>query len=69
MGDANLPFDEELSDIRISLRLENKLHHMLCLDVLYYGLRMVQVSPLDHDGSERGQMVTLLLFSAFPVRW
>jgi hypothetical protein len=50
-GDANLPFDEELSDIKISLRLQNKLHHMLCLDVLYYGLRMVQVSPLDHDGS------------------
>jgi hypothetical protein len=50
-GDANLPFDEELSDIKISLRLENKLHHMLCPDVLYYGSRMVQVSPLDHDGS------------------
>jgi hypothetical protein len=50
-GDANLPFDEELSDIKISLRLENKLHHMLRPDVLYYGLRMVQVSPLDHDGS------------------
>jgi hypothetical protein len=50
-GDANLPFDEELSDIKISLRLENKLHHMLRLDVLYYGMRMVQVSPLDHDAS------------------
>jgi hypothetical protein len=24
---------------------------MFCLDVLYYGSRMVQVSPLDHDGS------------------
>ncbi len=47
-GDANLPFDEELSDIKISLRLENKLHHMLCPDVMYYGSRMVQVSPLDH---------------------
>jgi hypothetical protein len=34
-GEANLPFDEELSNIKISLRLENKLHHMLCLDVLY----------------------------------
>jgi hypothetical protein len=51
-GDANLPFDEELSDIKISLRLENKLHHMLYPDVLYYGSRMVQVSPLDHDGSK-----------------
>jgi hypothetical protein len=51
-GDANLPFDEELSDInKISLRLENKLHHMLRPDVLYYGSRMVQVSPLDLDGS------------------
>jgi hypothetical protein len=50
-GDANLPFDEELSDIKISLRLENKLHHMLCPDVMYYGSRMAQVSPLDHDGS------------------
>jgi hypothetical protein len=50
-GDANLPFDEELRDIKISLRLENKLHHMLCPDILYYGSRMVQVSPLDHDGS------------------
>jgi hypothetical protein len=50
-GDANLPFDKELSGIKISLRLENKLHHMLCLDELYYGMRMVQVSPLDHDAS------------------
>jgi hypothetical protein len=49
--DANLPFNEELSNIKISLRLENKLHHMLHPDVLHYGLRMVQVSPLDHDGS------------------
>jgi hypothetical protein len=24
---------------------------MLCPDVMYYGSRMVQVSPLDHDGS------------------
>jgi hypothetical protein len=24
---------------------------MLRLDVLYYGMRMVQVSPLDHDAS------------------
>jgi hypothetical protein len=39
-GDANLPFDEELSDIKISLRLQNKLHHMLHPDVLYYGSRM-----------------------------
>jgi hypothetical protein len=31
-GDANLPFNEELSDIKISLRLENKLHPMLCSD-------------------------------------
>jgi hypothetical protein len=37
--------------IKISLRMENKLHHMLCPDVMYYGSRMVQVSPLDHDGS------------------
>jgi hypothetical protein len=50
-GGANLPFDEELSIIKISLRLENKLHHMLCPDVLYYGWRMVQVSLLGHDGS------------------
>jgi hypothetical protein len=48
---SNLPFDEELSDIKISLRLESKLHHMLHPDVMYYGLRKVQVSPLDHDGS------------------
>jgi hypothetical protein len=50
-GDANLPFDIELSNIKISLRMENKLHHMLCPDVMYYGSRMVQVSPLNHDGS------------------
>jgi hypothetical protein len=50
-GDANLPFDAELSNIKISLRLENKLHHMLRPDVMYYGWRMVQVSLLDHDGS------------------
>jgi hypothetical protein len=50
-GDANLPFDAELSNIKISLRMENMLHHMLCPNVMYYGLRMVQVSPLDHDGS------------------
>jgi hypothetical protein len=36
-GNANLPFDAELSDIKISLRMENKLHHMLRLDVMYYG--------------------------------
>jgi hypothetical protein len=50
-GDANLPFDTELSNIKISLRLENKLYHMLHPDVMYYGSRMVQESPLDHDGS------------------
>jgi hypothetical protein len=49
--DANLPFDAELSNIKISLRMENKLHHMLHPDVMYSGSRMVQVSPLDHDGS------------------
>jgi hypothetical protein len=49
--DDNLPFDAELSDIKTSLRMENKLHHMLHPDVTYYGSRMVQVSPLDHDGS------------------
>jgi hypothetical protein len=47
-GDANLPFDAELSNIKISLRMKNKLHHMLHPDVMYYGLRMVQVSPLHH---------------------
>jgi hypothetical protein len=36
-GDAILPFDEELRDIKISLSLQNKLHHMLRPDVLYYG--------------------------------
>jgi hypothetical protein len=56
-GDANLPFDAELSDIKISLRMENKLHHMLCPDVMYYGSRMVQVSPLDHDGSRENWVV------------
>jgi hypothetical protein len=56
-GDANLPFDAELSDIKISLRMENKLHHMLCPDVIYYGSRMVQVSPLDHDGSGENWVV------------
>jgi hypothetical protein len=50
-GDANLPFDQELSDIKISLRLENKLHHMLRPDVMCYGSRMAQVSMLDHEGS------------------
>jgi hypothetical protein len=51
-GDANLPaINAELSNIKISLRMENKLHHMLHPDVMYYGSRMVQVSPLDHDGS------------------
>jgi hypothetical protein len=56
-GDANLPFDAELSDIKISLRMENKLHHMLHPDVMYYGSRMVQVSPLDHDGSGENWVV------------
>jgi hypothetical protein len=56
-GDANLPFDAELSDFTISLRMENKLHHMLCPDVMYYGSRMVQVSPLDHDGSGENWVV------------
>jgi hypothetical protein len=34
-GDANLPFDAELCDIKKSLRMENKLHHMHCQDVIY----------------------------------
>ncbi len=33
-GDANLPFNAELS-------MESKLNHMLCSDVMYYGLMMV----------------------------
>jgi hypothetical protein len=37
--------------------MENKLHHMLCPDVMYYGSRMVQVSPLDHDGSGENWVV------------
>jgi hypothetical protein len=56
-GDANLPFNAELRDIKISLRMKNKLHHMLCTDVIYYGSRMVQVSPLDHDGSGENWVV------------
>jgi hypothetical protein len=56
-GDANLPLDSELSDIKISLRMKNKPPHMLCPDVMYYGLRMVQVSPLDHDGSGENWVV------------
>jgi hypothetical protein len=31
--------------------MENKLHHMLCPDLMYHSFRMVQVSLLDHDGS------------------
>jgi hypothetical protein len=38
-GDANLPLNAELSDIKISP------------DVMYYCFRMVQVSLFDHDGS------------------
>jgi hypothetical protein len=56
-GDAYLPFNAELSDIKISLRMKNKLHHMLCTDVMYYCSRMVQVSPLDHDGSRENWVV------------
>jgi hypothetical protein len=56
-GDANLPFDAELSDMKISLRMQNKLHHMLCPDVMFYGSRMVQGSPLDHDGSGENWVV------------
>jgi hypothetical protein len=67
-GDANLPFDSELSDIKISLRTKKKLHYMLCPDVMYYGSRMVQVSPLDHAGS-RDNWGSVPLFLAFPVRW
>jgi hypothetical protein len=70
-GDANLPYDAEPSNIKISLRMENKLHHMLCPDVmyyhpdvLYYGSRMVQVSPLDHNGS-RGNMVVFHCYWGF----
>jgi hypothetical protein len=37
--------------------MENKLHHMLCPDVMYYGSRMVQVSLLDHDGSRENWVV------------
>jgi hypothetical protein len=68
-GDANLPFNAELSNIKISLRMKNKLHHMLCPDVMYYGSRMVQVSPLDHDGSGENWVASVPLLSAFPVRW
>ena len=69
-GDANLTFDEELSDIKISLRLQNKLHHMLCPDVLYYGSRMVQVSPLDHDGSGDNitEAVGSIRMTDFPIK-
>jgi hypothetical protein len=67
-GDAKLPFDAEVSNIKISLRMEIDLHHMLHPDVMYYGTRMVQVSPLDHDGSG-GQLGSVPLLSAFPVRW
>jgi hypothetical protein len=67
-GDAYLPFDEELSDIKISLRLQKKLYHMLRPDVLYYGSRMVQVSPLDHDGS-RDKWILFYCYRRFPVRW
>jgi hypothetical protein len=48
--------------------MENKLHHMLHPDVMYYGSRMVQVSPLDHDGKQ-GKLGNAPLLSAFPVRW
>jgi hypothetical protein len=40
-GDANLPLDAKQTDIKISLRMENKLHHMICPDGMYDGLRMV----------------------------
>ncbi len=68
-SDENLPFDAELCDIKISLRIENKIHHMLCPDVMYYGSRMVQVSPLDDDGSGENWVASVPLLSAFPVRW
>jgi hypothetical protein len=40
-------FPLNLSIIRELVKYKTKL----CTDVMYYGWRMVQVSPLDHDGS------------------
>jgi hypothetical protein len=66
-GDANLPFNAKQTDIKISLRMENELHHMLHPDVanvLWF-----------EDGSgisigswwKWGQLGTMV--SVFPVRW
>jgi hypothetical protein len=35
-GDANLPFDEELSDIKISLRLENQMYCIMVREWFRY---------------------------------
>jgi hypothetical protein len=50
-GNPNLPFDAKECDIKIGLRMENKMGHAFHPDVMYYGSHLVMVTPIKHDGS------------------
>jgi hypothetical protein len=50
-GNLDLLFDAKECDIKIGLRMENKMGHAFCPDVMYYGSRLVMVTPMNHNGS------------------
>ena len=50
-GNPNLLFDAKECDIKIGLRMENKMGHAFHPDVMYYGSHLVMVTPMNQDGS------------------
>jgi hypothetical protein len=50
-GNPNLPFDAKECNIKIGLRMENKMGHAFHPDVMYHGSHLVMVTPMNHDGS------------------
>jgi hypothetical protein len=49
-GNPNLTFDAKECDIKIALCMENKMGHTFHPNVMYYGSRLVWVTPMNHDG-------------------
>jgi hypothetical protein len=56
-GNPNLPFDAKECDIKIALRMENKMGHTFFPDMMYYGSHLVMVAPMNHDGSSNEWVV------------
>jgi hypothetical protein len=50
-GNPDLPFNAKKCDIKIALRMENKMGHAFHPVVMYYGSHLVMVTPMNHDGS------------------